>query len=396
MEIAPKPENEAQRLQALKQYELLDTAPEPEYDELVQLASEICNVPISMISLIDSDRQFYKSNIGLKGQSSSRDTAFCAHAILDDTILEVEDAKNDVRFFDNPFVTTDPNIRFYAGMPLINPEGYKLGTLCVIDNKPRKLNKLQRQALETLSRQVVKQFELRLKNTELVRLSDIQNKMLSVISHDVRGPLNSLQILLEFIDPTQTDTQELKEVLTDALKLVSNGRELLENMLAWANSMQKEGGFFPEQVKIKALVELLLQDHEVKARKKGIQLINAIPALLEGNIDRQMTTFVLRNLLTNALKFTASGSITLGGEAIPGGVALYVKDTGCGIDAKDIPKLMHWGNRFTTRGTAKEGGAGVGLLLAREFIHRHGGELIIDSVLNEGTAMRFTLMNQEV
>lgn len=395
MIIAQIPENEVQRIQALRKYQLLDTGPEPEYDELVQLASEICNAPMSLISLIDTDRQYFKSNKGFAGPSSPRDTAFCTHAILDDTILEIEDAQKDIRFHDNPLVTDDPNIRFYAGMPLVNPDGFKLGTLCVLDKKPRKLSPLQRQALETLGRQVVKQFELRLKNRELNSLSDIQNKMLSVISHDVRGPLNSLQILLEFIDPTETDTQELKEILTDALKLVGNGRELLENMLEWANSMQKDGGFFPETVNLRSLADKLFQAHEVKARKKGLELINQIPSDLEGLIDKQMTTFVLRNLLTNALKFTASGSITLGGKATNGGIELFVKDTGCGISPQDLPKLLHWGNRFTTRGTAKEGGAGVGLLLAREFIHRHGGELAIDSVLNEGTTMRFTLMNQE-
>lgn len=393
MIVAPFPENETQRIQALRKYQVLDTDPEPEYDELVQLASEICNAPMSLISLIDTDRQFFKSNKGFDGSSSPRNTAFCAHAILDETIFEIEDAQQDIRFHDNPFVTDDPNIRFYAGMPLINPDGYKLGTICVLDRVPRKLTPLQRQTLETLGRQVVKQFELRLKNRELNRLSDIQNKMLSVISHDVRGPLNSLQILLEFIDPTETDTQELKEILADALKLVGNGRELLENMLEWANSMQKDGGFFPELVNLKSLTESLFQAHEVKARKKGLTLINHMPADLEGLIDKQMTTFVLRNLLTNALKFTASGSITLGGRAIAGGIELFVKDTGCGISPQDLPKLLHWGNRFTTRGTAKEGGAGVGLLLAREFIRRHGGELTIESVLNEGTTMRFKLMN---
>lgn len=393
---APIPENEAQRLHALKQYKVLDSGPEPEYDELVQLASDICNTPISLISLIDTDRQYYKAKVGLAEASAKREIAFCAHAILDETIMEIEDAQNDVRFFDNPFVTEDPNIRFYAGMPLINPDGYKLGTLCVLDKKPRKLSPLQRQALTTLGHQVVKQFELRLKNQELNRLSDIQNKMLSVISHDVRGPLNSLQILLEFIDPTETDTQELKELLTDALKLVGNGRELLENMLEWANSMQKDGGFFPEKVNLKALASQLLSNHEVKAKNKGIQLVNDMPDALACRIDKQMTTFILRNLLTNALKFTAKGSITLGGISIAGGIELFVRDTGCGISPKDLPKLLQWGNRFTTRGTAKEGGAGVGLLLAREFIHRHGGELKIESVLNEGTTMRFSLMNQEV
>ncbi len=396
MIAAPKPGNEKERLQALRQYKVLDTDPELEYDELVQLASEICEVPISLITLIDDDRQWFKAKIGLSLPGTPRDTSFCAHAIHDEAIMEIEDAQQDERFFDNPLVTGDPNIRFYAGMPLVNPEGFKLGTLCVIDRVPRKLTDLQKKAIATLGRQVVKQLETRLQNDELNRLSHIQNKMLSVIAHDVRGPLSSLQVLLEFIDPTETDTQELKEILTDALKLVGNGRELLENMLSWAGSMQKEGGFYPETVYLRPLVASLLADHEVKAKSKGLQLVNKVAPDLKGNLDRQMVTFVLRNLLTNALKFTASGRITIGGSEMEDGVRLYVQDTGCGISPQDLPKLMQWEHRFSTRGTAKERGAGVGLLLSREFIVRHDGALTIESAVNEGTNMIFTLRNQDV
>lgn len=393
--IAPAiPADEKQRLHALKQYKILDTSPEQDYDELVQLASSICEVPISLITLIDSDRQWFKAKIGIDGEETTRETAFCAHAIHHEELMVVEDATKDERFHDNPYVLGDPDVRFYAGMPLINPEGYKLGTLCVIDKVPRKLNALQEQALKVLSNQVIKLFEIRKKNEELSRLNEMQNKMLSVIAHDVRGPLNSLQVLLEFIDPSEADSDEMKEVLQDAMKLVGNGRDLLENMLSWAGSMQKENGFYPEDTAIAPLVDALLQAHEVKAKSKGLKLINQVADDLKAEIDKQMLNFILRNLLTNALKFTAQGEITVGGEAIENGVRLFVKDTGCGIAEADLPKLMRWDQRFTTRGTQKERGAGVGLLLATEFIHRHDGELKVESTVGVGTTMYFTLFNQ--
>jgi signal transduction histidine kinase len=388
------PVDEKQRLHALKQYKVLDTLPEQDYDDLVQLASAICEVPISLISLIDTERQWFKAKIGIDGQETLRETAFCAHAIHHDDLMVVEDATKDARFVDNPYVVGDPDVRFYAGMPLINPEGYKLGTLCVIDKVPRKLNALQEQTLKVLSKQVIKLFEIRKKNEELSRLNELQNKMLSVIAHDVRGPLNSLQVLLEFIDPTEADSDELKEALQDAMKLVGNGRDLLENMLSWAGSMQKENGFYPETTAIAPLVDALLQAHEVKAKSKGIKLINQVPVDLQAEIDKQMLNFILRNLLTNALKFTAKGEVKVGGEAIDNGVRLFVQDTGCGIAEADLPKLMRWDQRFTTRGTQKERGAGVGLLLATEFIHRHEGELQVESQVGVGTTMHFTLLNQ--
>ncbi|MEN9229670.1 MAG: PAS domain S-box protein [Thermostichus sp. DG02_5_bins_236] len=168
MPKAPLPANEAQRLAALREYRVLDTAPEASFDELVRLAAYICGTPVALVSLIDADRQWFKAKLGLEVEQTSRDVAFCAHAILSpQEPLVVEDAQQDERFADNPFVTGDPHIRFYAGIPLVNPEGNALGTLCVIDYQARQLSPEQLEQLKALGHQVVAQMELRRSLTQL-------------------------------------------------------------------------------------------------------------------------------------------------------------------------------------------------------------------------------------
>ncbi len=152
---------EKERLQALHKYEILDTLPEQEFDALTQLASFICGTPISLISLIDESRQWFKARVGMQPQQTSRSISFCQHAILQENVYEVEDASKWDLYKENPLVTGNPNIRFYAGAPLITKEGFKLGTVCVIDDKPRTLTEEQKKALQTIAREVVSQLELR-------------------------------------------------------------------------------------------------------------------------------------------------------------------------------------------------------------------------------------------
>ncbi len=159
--IAPLPSDEAARLDALRSFAVLDTAPESAFDDLTRLAAHVCGTPIALVSLIDDCRQWFKSRYGLAAAETPRDIAFCTHAILDDGLFEVPDAAADERFRDNPLVTGEPRIRFYAGMPLVTPEGHALGTLCVIDRVHRTLTDGQRDALRVLARQVVAQLLLR-------------------------------------------------------------------------------------------------------------------------------------------------------------------------------------------------------------------------------------------
>jgi len=159
--------NEARRLKVLWQYEVLDTVPEEVFDDLTELAARICEAPIALISLVDEDRQWFKSKVGLTIKETSRDISFCGHAIQQDDLFIVPDATKDLRFARNPLVTSDPKIRFYAGAPLITPDGHALGSLCVIDKVPRELRPEQMQALRVLARHVMTQLELRRHAREL-------------------------------------------------------------------------------------------------------------------------------------------------------------------------------------------------------------------------------------
>jgi GAF domain-containing protein len=167
--LAPIPKNEAKRIKVLWQYDILDTVPEEVFDDLTELAARICEAPIALITLVDENRQWFKSKVGVTINETSRDISFCGHAIEQSDLFIVPDATQDKRFAQNPLVTSDPKIRFYAGAPLITPDGHALGTLCVIDKVPRELRPDQKQALRVLARHIMTQLELRRHSRELVR-----------------------------------------------------------------------------------------------------------------------------------------------------------------------------------------------------------------------------------
>ncbi|MGC1308335.1 MAG: ATP-binding protein [Phormidesmis sp.] len=231
---AAVPVNEAERIQKLLSYRVLDTLPETAYDDITQLAAYICDTPTSLVSLIDVSRQWFKSTVGLDMKETSRELAFCAHAILQPNALVVPDAQADARFANNPLVTGAPHIRFYAGAPLITAEGYAVGTLCVIDYKPKQLTAKQVQALEALARQVVGQLEMRLAlqhtESEMVKKEDVLQKLrfaqsqlvqnekmaglgqlAAGIAHEINNPVS---FIAGNISPAQQYANDLIELVT--------------------------------------------------------------------------------------------------------------------------------------------------------------------------------------
>ncbi len=194
MSIASKPSNEEKRLEALRGFHILDTPAEQAFDDLVRLASYVCQTPIAMVSFVDRDRQWFKARIGVQVSETSRDMAFCAHAILcPQDLLIVPDASKDDRFFDHPLVTDAPKIRFYAGAPLVTEGGFALGTLCVVDHSPKELSPEQIKALTILRNQVVRELELHKKNSEL---TEAVKKLEQVKSELSKGELRYRELVV--------------------------------------------------------------------------------------------------------------------------------------------------------------------------------------------------------
>ncbi len=241
------PANEQERLQALYEYDILDTIPEKDFDYLTMIASQICDTPISLVTIIDETRQWFKSNYGLDVRETDRVYSFCAHAInTPQTIMVVPDSRLDERFADNPFVTNKPNAVFYAGVPLVTENGFALGTLCVIDNKPRTLKEEQFEALRALSNQVVKLLELRKKNKELVETKEALEKSIDLYaqtSHVARVGGWEIDLIRNKFSWTNV-TKEINEVTADfvpelrkAVNFYKEGDDRNQIRLAFSNAM---------------------------------------------------------------------------------------------------------------------------------------------------------------
>lgn len=386
MKSAPLPPNEEKRLSNLYAYGILDSLDEKEYDEVAQLVAQICETPMANISFIDRDRQWLKSVVGLEDRETSRDVAFCSHTILGDEILTVEDASQDERFSDNPLVTENPGIRFYAGMPLISPEGHRLGALCAIDGTPRRLTETQQQSLRVLSRHVITLLELRRRNRELEALSDLKTRLLAIIGHDLRSPLANLSSAVSLMRGNDLSESETAEVITDLEKTLRSTESLVDNLVSWARRNLDVVDSSPgDSIDLAALGDDLVRAIEADAERKG----NAITAHLNGlprvHSDRDILEFILRNLLVNANKFTEGGRITLTGSVEDQQVVVKISDTGIGMNSDQIGSLFDWKARSRVAGTRGEKGSGLALLLSKDMADRIGASIGVESEVGVGT-----------
>ncbi len=398
MKIAPPTIDEAARLKSLYDYDILDTEAEKTFDDITQLVAQICNMPISLISLVDSERQWFKSKIGLAPQQTAKDIAFCTHAIHQKKVFEVEDTLHDERFFDNPLVTSTPNIRFYAGTPLVSPDGHVIGTLCVIDDKPNKLTQDQRQALEVLGRSVISQMELR-KNIKILKLAnEHKTEFLSNMSHELRTPLNAIigfsHLMLE-----NTQDYKIPPKFAEYVKHIDySGRRLLSVVNSVIDLNKIEAGMMQVQLKticfrefIKNLEGMLAITANQKDVEFSVHVSNDLPKYLA--VDQAKITQIITNLAHNAIKFTDGGKwvkveLSLNNEQL----VITVADQGVGISSNDQTKLF---NQFQQVGQAKSSeGSGLGLSITQSLVTLLGGKIKVLSTVGSGSIFKVLLPQQ--
>ena len=340
--IAAKiPENERERLKLLKQLCILDTEVEKAYDEITKIASLVCKVPISLVSIVDESRQWFKSTVGIDAKETPRNLAFCAHAILESGLFEIEDSRLDERFSDNPLVKGEPKVIFYAGIPLEIKNGLKVGTLCTIDHKPNKLNEEQKEILTCLAHQVENLLKLRLSNNKLKNTIKEKETFFANMSHEIRTPMNGIMGMAQVLKRKDLDLESLFEV-NSIEECCENLLNIVNDILDYSKINSENLKFEKSPLNLKFAVEKAINIFKNKADAKNISLIfdgDNIDKWYLGDITRISQIFL--NLISNSIKFTENGHVLIKTKVISkSNIEFSIKDQGVGISKKFIPYLF--------------------------------------------------------
>lgn len=393
----PLPDNELQRLAALKRYNILDTLPDNAFDDATKLVSYICGVPIAHISFIDESRQWFKSEIGVGVSEVPREISFCQYTILDTKMVEIPDTHVNERFKDDPNVTGGFNVRFYAGVPITTPDGYNIGTLCAIDHVSKELNDNQRNALSIVAKHVMAQLELGTKNIQLATQKKIAEKavlardsFLANMSHEIRTPLNAIVGFTDLLaqtelDETQQDYIGSVQIAGENLLLIVN--DILDLSKIESGNLSIESEAFNLKKTLKHVYNLL----KVKVQKEvefNLFLDAEIPDMVVG--DQGRLNQILVNLIGNSLKFTNEGEVVVSVKKIDETednhtFKIAVKDTGIGIPNDKIEAIFERFTQGEESTTRTFGGTGLGLNIVKQLVELQNGEIHVKSTPNRGS-----------
>jgi signal transduction histidine kinase len=398
MILPEKPQNELERLKALKSYEVLDTLSEKEYDHLTAIASEICGCRMSLISLIDDDRQWFKSRVGLNVSETPREFAFCAHAIHEPgRALVVPDARLDERFYDNPLVTGDPHLAFYAGVPLVNEDGLPLGTLCVLDSEPKSLTESQLSALNALAGQVMALLELRKSKRALEdmlsRLEE-KNKELEqfafIAAHDLKSPLNGISSLTDIL--LDSHQESLHQDGVRMLRAIKGSSHQLSSLIAGLLDYYRLDTTITNAKSPVGSDDVVAQIRNLFGGESEVELrfdIQPVRINTYGPVLLQ----ILLNLVSNAIKYSdkAKTVVTISIVEDAEVYRVSVADNGSGIEGRFHEKLFELFETASSADRYGKRGNGIGLATVKKLLTRTGGDIRFYSEMTKGTTFEFTL-----
>ncbi|MGH8215929.1 MAG: GAF domain-containing sensor histidine kinase, partial [Rhodanobacteraceae bacterium] len=321
------PPRQAQRLAALRSYDILDTPVEGAFEDITRIAALVCRVTIAAVNLIDENRQWFKSEIGLGVREMPLDALFCAHALLQNEFMEIPDARLDPRFRHNPLVMDGPHLRFYAGALIRTAEGFPLGTVCVMDTRPRRLNEEQRHVLRALARQAMTQLELRRTMIVAARAHRYRGRLMAIAGHDLKQPLTTMTMVLDMLPaPTPADRRRIDVAKEAAARL----REELDGLSRASRLDEDADAIELESLQIDELIAEVADSWLRAAKDKGLGLqVRVIDAAVRTHAG--MLRAMLDNLVGNAIKYTTHGSVTIACREADGDLWIDVADTGKGI-----------------------------------------------------------------
>lgn len=389
---APLPADEVERLEALRGYRILDTPPEERFDRVVRLVNAELGVPISLISLVDAERQWFKARHGLDAVQTPRDLAFCAYAIHQDQTLVVEDAREDARFERNPLVLGDPGIRFYAGAPLVASTGVRLGTLCAIDRAPRVLTSREERLLRDLAAIVIDEMELSVaaralenRTVELHERNATLDTFVHALHHDLAGPIRRIATFCELL---RSDSElSLEEGLAYMSRSAESAQHLLQDLKAF---FLVDRPSVPHECSLHECIggALELLAEEVEASGAEVKILGELPRLY---LSRPLLTNLLTNLMSNSIKYRSDRplEITISAEELDAGWRFVVEDNGMGIEESQLEKVFEL--LYRLHGKSEIPGSGMGLAITRKIVSRWHGEIWLESKGDQGTRAVFEL-----
>jgi signal transduction histidine kinase/DNA-binding response OmpR family regulator len=399
----PIPHNEKERLAALRRYNIIDTLPEEEFNDIAKLVAYICDVPAAHVSFIDENRQWFKATSGFDAIEVPRDTTFCQYTILDTDMWVIPDATKEPKLIDNPNIYDGFMVRFYAGIPLTTTDGYNIGTICAIDHVVKNINEQQKNALRILARHVMSQLELRIKNVELDKQKKIaelaiyaKDSFLANMSHEIRTPLNAIIGFTDLIAKTELNTTQkeyIENVQTAGENLMLIINDILDLSKIDSGQLIIESQPFSLKNTLKHTYELL----KVKV-PDGIEfnlfLDADMPDMVIG--DRGRLNQILTNLAGNAIKFTSEGDITISVKKITESDTNYtlrfsIKDTGIGISEDKLVTIFDRFTQAEESTTRRFGGTGLGLNIVKQLVELQNGVINVKSKPDKGSEFYFIL-----